>query len=43
MHDGRTTEVRPNISETLKAVRQIVPILKDEGYRFLVLSDLLHE
>jgi peptidoglycan/xylan/chitin deacetylase (PgdA/CDA1 family) len=42
LHDGRTTEPKPDISETLKAVRQIVPVLKDQGYTFLVLSDLLH-
>ncbi len=42
LHDGRTVERSPDISETLKAVREIVPVLKDEGYRFLVVSDLLH-
>jgi peptidoglycan-N-acetylglucosamine deacetylase len=42
LHDGRATESKPDISETLKAVRRIVPALKDEGYTFLVISDLLH-
>jgi|SRR5579883_996170 peptidoglycan/xylan/chitin deacetylase (PgdA/CDA1 family) len=43
LHDGRATEANPDVSQTLKAVRQIVPVLKDQGYQFLVLSDLLHE
>jgi peptidoglycan/xylan/chitin deacetylase (PgdA/CDA1 family) len=43
LHDGRATEVNPDISQTMNAVRQIVPVLKDQGYQFLVLSDLLHE
>jgi peptidoglycan/xylan/chitin deacetylase (PgdA/CDA1 family) len=42
LHDGRETRTNPDISQTLKAVRQIVPILKDQGYSFLVLSDLLY-
>jgi len=42
LHDGRAVERNPDISETLNAVREIVPILKDEGYTFLIVSDLLH-
>jgi peptidoglycan/xylan/chitin deacetylase (PgdA/CDA1 family) len=41
LHDGRAVEARPNITETLAAVRKIVPALKDRGYGFEVVSDLL--
>ncbi len=41
LHDGRRVEERPNITETLAAVRRIVPALKDQGYEFEVISDLL--
>ena len=42
LHDGRGVNVNPDISSTLEAVRQIVPILKDKGYSFEVVSDLIH-
>ncbi len=42
LHDGRALEPHPDISETLAALRQIVPVLKDRGYSFEVVSDLLH-
>ena len=42
LHDGRATEVKPDTSETLRAVKKIIPVLKDQGYEFLVVSDLLH-
>ncbi len=41
LHDGRAVQPKPDISQTLKAVRTIVPFLKDQGYNFLVVSDLL--
>lgn len=41
LHDGRAVQPKPDISETLNAVRRIVPVLKDQGYKFLVISDLL--
>jgi peptidoglycan/xylan/chitin deacetylase (PgdA/CDA1 family) len=41
LHDGRGVESKPNISETLKAVREIVPRLRDQGYRFDTVSDVL--
>jgi peptidoglycan/xylan/chitin deacetylase (PgdA/CDA1 family) len=41
LHDGRAVEPNPDISATLAAVRQIVPVLKDHGYRFEIISDLL--
>ena len=42
LHDGRGVQAKPDISETLAAVRRIVPVLKDQGYTFLTVSDLLH-
>jgi len=41
LHDGRGVNVRPEIGNTLAAVREIVPRLKDEGYRFETVSALL--
>jgi len=42
LHDGRGVERNPNIGETLRAVRKIVPALRDRGYAFEVISDLMH-
>jgi peptidoglycan-N-acetylglucosamine deacetylase len=41
LHDGRAVERNPDITETLAAVRRIVPVLKDKGYTFETVSDLL--
>jgi len=41
LHDGRGASVRPEIANTLTAVREIVPRLRDEGYRFETVSALL--
>jgi len=41
LHDGRAVKPNPDVSATLNAVRQIVPILKDQGYKFEIVSDLL--
>jgi peptidoglycan-N-acetylglucosamine deacetylase len=41
LHDGRAVEQNPDVSAMLTAVRQIVPALKDQGYRFEIVSDLL--
>lgn len=41
LHDGRTVEPKPDVSEMMSALRQIVPVLKNEGYRFETVSDLL--
>ncbi len=41
LHDGRTIEPHPDISEMLSALRKIVPVLNDRGYRFEIVSDLL--
>ena len=41
LHDGRDTRVNPDVSETLRAVKRIIPRLKDLGYAFETTSDLL--
>jgi peptidoglycan-N-acetylglucosamine deacetylase len=41
LHDGRAVQPNPDITPTLNAVRQIVPVLKDQGYKFEIVSDLL--
>jgi len=41
LHDGRGVNVRPEIGNTLGAVREIVPRLKDQGYRFETVSAVL--
>ncbi len=42
LHDGRGVNPNPDITATLEAVKQIVPALKDKGYSFEVISDLMH-
>ncbi len=42
LHDGRAVEKRPNIQHTLSAIRQIVPVLRDQGYAFETVSELMH-
>jgi peptidoglycan-N-acetylglucosamine deacetylase len=42
LHDGRAVQPRPDITQTLTAVRQLVPVLKDQGYSFEIVSDLLN-
>ena len=41
LHDGRGLRVAPEIGETLEAVRRLVPMLLDRGYRFETVSRLL--
>jgi len=41
LHDGRELRVRPEVGETVDAVRRLVPQLLDEGYRFETLSRLI--
>lgn len=41
LHDGRAAQVRPEIGNTIAAVKQIVPRLRDQGYRFETVSGLL--
>jgi chitin deacetylase len=41
LHDGRDVQVKPDVSQMLMAVKQIVPALQDQGYRFETVGDLL--
>jgi peptidoglycan-N-acetylglucosamine deacetylase len=41
LHDGRDIQAAPNVTPMLDAVRQIVPVLKDRGYEFETVTDLL--
>ena len=41
LHDGRELRVKPDIAETVEAVRRLVPMLLDQGYRFETVSRLL--
>jgi peptidoglycan/xylan/chitin deacetylase (PgdA/CDA1 family) len=41
LHDGRGVIAKPDIGETLKAVREIVPRLRDQGYKFETVSEIL--
>lgn len=41
LHDGRDVQPTPDVSEMLKAVRQIVPVLKGDGFGFETVSELL--
>jgi peptidoglycan-N-acetylglucosamine deacetylase len=41
LHDGRAATIRPQIENTLAAVKTIVPRLRDHGYRFETVSQLL--
>jgi peptidoglycan-N-acetylglucosamine deacetylase len=41
LHDGRGVDPKPDISATLKALRQIIPVLKDRGFYFETVSDLM--
>jgi peptidoglycan/xylan/chitin deacetylase (PgdA/CDA1 family) len=41
LHDGRGLEKRPGITETLEAVRRLIPALQEQGYRFETVSQLI--
>jgi peptidoglycan/xylan/chitin deacetylase (PgdA/CDA1 family) len=41
LHDGRELRARPDIGVTVDAVRRLVPMLLDRGYRFETVSRLL--
>jgi peptidoglycan-N-acetylglucosamine deacetylase len=41
LHDGRDIRTNPDITETIAAVRSFVPILKDQGYIFETVTDIL--
>jgi peptidoglycan/xylan/chitin deacetylase (PgdA/CDA1 family) len=41
LHDGRELQTRPDTGVTQEAVRRLVPMLLDQGYRFETISQLL--
>jgi peptidoglycan-N-acetylglucosamine deacetylase len=41
LHDGRQLQPEPDIRETLEALSRILPVLRDQGFRFHTVSDLL--
>jgi peptidoglycan/xylan/chitin deacetylase (PgdA/CDA1 family) len=41
LHDGRQLQVRPDIRTTLEAVRILIPLIQDQGYRLETVSQLL--
>ena len=41
LHDGRETQERPNVRPAIEAVRLIIPELRDRGYEFETVSELL--
>jgi len=41
LHDGRGDSVNPKIGNTIQAIKEIVPRLRDQGYRFETVSALL--
>ena len=43
LHDGRTTQVKPDVQATLGAIEKAIPILKDRGFAFLTLSEMVGE
>jgi peptidoglycan/xylan/chitin deacetylase (PgdA/CDA1 family) len=41
LHDGRELRVRPEIGETVAAVRELVPRVLEQGYKFETVSRLI--
>ena len=41
LHDGRELRARPDIGVTVEAVRRLVPVLLDQGYKFETVSRLI--
>jgi peptidoglycan-N-acetylglucosamine deacetylase len=41
LHDGRELQVKPDIGVTVEALRRLLPILLDRGYKFETLGRLL--
>jgi peptidoglycan/xylan/chitin deacetylase (PgdA/CDA1 family) len=41
LHDARELQVKPEIGETVKAVRLLVPMLIDQGYKFETIGRLI--
>jgi peptidoglycan/xylan/chitin deacetylase (PgdA/CDA1 family) len=43
LHDGRDVQVKPDVSQMMAAVKQIVPVLQDQGYCFETVGQLLQQ
>lgn len=41
LHDGRDVSPQPDISETIRALKLILPVLQQDGYSFETVSELL--
>jgi len=41
LHDGRVLEHRPDIAVTLRAVRELLPRLMEQGFHFEKVTDIL--
>jgi peptidoglycan/xylan/chitin deacetylase (PgdA/CDA1 family) len=41
LHDGRGLRERPDIENTIEAVRQVIPILRDRGFHFETVNEIL--
>ena len=41
LHDGRELEARPDIGDTIEAVKRLIPALETQGYRFETVSQLI--
>ncbi len=41
LHDGRELRVKPDAGVTVEAVRRLVPLLLDQGYRFETVTRLI--
>ncbi len=41
LHDGRELRVKPDIETTVEAVRRLVPLLLDQGYKFETVGRLI--
>ncbi len=42
LHDGRGVRSNPDITSTIAAVKKFVPVLRDQGYSFETVNDILH-
>jgi len=41
LHDGRELRARPDIGATIEAVRRLLPLLMERGYKLETVSQLL--
>ncbi len=41
LHDGRALLGRPDVSNTISAVGRVIPILRDQGFHFETVNDIL--